>query len=49
MTLWKVCRWTLKTKFKMAIAQAAKLDGLTADKILATFDGLKNRSGSRCE
>jgi hypothetical protein len=31
----------IKTKFKMAIAQAAKLDGLTADKILATFDGLK--------
>jgi hypothetical protein len=29
-------------KFKMAIVQAAKLDGITADKLLAVFDGLKD-------
>jgi hypothetical protein len=29
------------TKFKTAIAQAKKLEGLTEERILATFDGLK--------
>jgi hypothetical protein len=29
------------TKFKTALAQAAKLDGITSDKVLAAFDGLK--------
>jgi hypothetical protein len=29
------------TKNKMALAQAREIEGLTADKVLATFDGLK--------
>jgi ferredoxin len=31
------------TKFKTAMAQASKLDGVTADKVLAAFDGLKTK------
>ena len=33
----------INAKFKIAMGQASKLDGITADKVLAAFDGLKTK------